>query len=60
MKQRESKNKRGGSKPKPVCKNGHDIAEVGRTASGNCKQCKSDYYRVRREFIREHFNEKPS
>jgi hypothetical protein len=55
----ENKNKlKSGPKPKPVCKNGHDISVVGRTKSGNCKQCKSDYYRIRREFIKKYFNEK--
>jgi len=49
-----------GPKSKPTCAKGHNIAVVGRTKSGNCKQCKSDYYRVRREFIRDHFNEKLS
>lgn len=44
-----------GPKIKPICSKGHIIAEVGRTKSGNCKQCKSDYYKVRREFLKEHF-----
>lgn len=44
-----------GYKAKPTCSKGHDISIVGRTKSGNCKQCQSDYYRVRREFIRNNF-----
>jgi hypothetical protein len=60
MKQRESKNKRGGSKPKPICKNGHDISIVGRNSSGNCRKCRQEYDAIRREFIREYFNEKHS
>jgi hypothetical protein len=47
-----SKNKKGVSK---FCFKGHDISLVGRTDSGNCKQCLRDYYRVRREFIRKNF-----
>lgn len=39
-----------GPKIKPTCSKGHVIADVGRTKSGNCKQCKSDYYKVRRQF----------
>lgn len=27
---------------KEVCKNGHDVAEVGRTTSGRCRQCNRD------------------
>jgi hypothetical protein len=57
---KEPKRKRGGSKPKPVCKNGHDISEVGRNSSGNCRKCRQEYDAVRREFIRKHFNEKLS
>ena len=30
---------------KDKCKNGHEIAKVGRTASGNCNQCSKDYKR---------------
>jgi hypothetical protein len=54
------KDKRGGSKPKAQCNKGHNISEVGRTKAGNCKKCQAEYYRVRREFIRKYFNEKPS
>ena len=50
-----SKNKKGVDK---FCSKGHEIDLVGRTDSGNCKKCQSDYYKVRREFIKEHFNEK--
>jgi hypothetical protein len=50
-------NKKSGPKIKPTCSKGHDISVVGRTKSGNCKQCKSDYYRIRREFIKKYFNE---
>jgi hypothetical protein len=44
-----------GPKPKLTCSKGHNFSLVGKTKSGNCKQCKSDYYRVRREFIKQHF-----
>jgi hypothetical protein len=44
-----------GYKAKPTCSKGHDISIVGRNSSGNCKQCRSDYDRVRREFIKKHF-----
>ena len=44
-----------GPKVKETCIKGHNIALVGRTKSGNCKQCQSDYYKVRREFIRDNF-----
>jgi hypothetical protein len=50
--------KKSGPKPKPKCKNGHDISVVGRTKSGNCKKCKSDYYKKRWQFVTKHFNEK--
>jgi hypothetical protein len=40
---------------KVKCKNNHDIAVVGRTPSGNCKKCQSDYYRKRWDFIRRNF-----
>jgi hypothetical protein len=45
-----------GPKPKNLCSKGHNISTTGRTKSGNCKQCQSDYYKIRREFIRKHFN----
>lgn len=41
----KTQSKRGGSKPKPVCKNGHEISVVGRNSSGTCKQCAKDYYK---------------
>ena len=44
-----------GFQPKETCSKGHIIAEVGRNSSGNCKKCQSDYYKIRREFIKEHF-----
>ncbi len=50
--------KKSGPKPKPTCSKGHDIFIVGRTSSGNCKQCKRDYYRIRWQFASKHFNEK--
>lgn len=37
------------------CSKGHDLSIVGKTKSRNCKQCQSDYYKVRREFIRKNF-----
>jgi hypothetical protein len=40
------------------CSKGHNISVVGRTKSGNCKKCQSDYYKERREFIRKYFNKK--
>jgi len=49
-----------GPKVKPTCAKGHVIAEVGHTESGNCKKCQSDYYKVRREFIKEHFPKEES
>jgi len=49
------KGKRGGSKPRPVCKNGHEIAEVGRDSSGHCKKCQADYYKERWEFVKNNF-----
>lgn len=52
--------KRGGSKPKPICKNGHDTKVTGRDKSGNCKKCKQEYSKIRQQFIKEHFNEKLS
>ena len=55
----KEKSKRGGSKPKPICKNGHDISTVGRTASGNCKQCHKEYHHERWEFVKNNFK-KPS
>ena len=56
----EKQKKKSGPKIKSTCSKGHNISYVGRTESGNCKQCQADYYRIRREFIKEHFNEKPS
>lgn len=50
--------KRSGPKVKSTCAKGHDISEVGRTSSGNCKQCKRDYYRIRWQFASKNFNEK--
>jgi len=44
-----------GFQPRETCSKGHIIAEVGRTKSGNCKQCKSDYYKVRRQFVKDNF-----
>jgi len=44
-----------GPKPKETCAKGHLFSEVGKTESGNCKKCQSDYYKVRREFIRDNF-----
>ena len=32
---------------KEVCKNGHTIAEVGRTTSGRCRQCNRDEQQAR-------------
>jgi hypothetical protein len=52
--------KKSGPKPKLVCKNGHNISVVGRTSSGNCKKCQSDYYKARWKFATKRFNEKPS
>ena len=49
-----------GFQPRETCSKGHIIAEVGRTKNGNCKQCQHDYYKVRREFIKEHFNKENS
>lgn len=40
---------------KVKCKNNHEIATVGRTPSGNCKQCQSEYYKKRWDFIRKNF-----
>lgn len=48
-----------GPKPKLLCNKGHETVIVGRTTSGNCKQCHSDYYKVRWEFLKENFP-KPS
>jgi hypothetical protein len=48
--------------PKPrklTCSKGHDISIVGRTKSRNCKQCQSDYYKERREFIKKYFPKQP-
>ena len=47
-----SKNKKGIAK---FCSKGHNIALVGRTKSGNCKQCQSDYYKIRRQFVKDNF-----
>lgn len=44
-----------GPKPKPTCSKGHNFSLVGKTKSGNCVQCQKDYYKVRRDFLREHF-----
>jgi hypothetical protein len=49
-----SKNKKGVDK---FCSKGHEIDLVGRTDSGNCKQCQRDYYKSRWEFIRKNFKE---
>lgn len=57
--EKEPKGKRGGSKPKPICKNGHDISIVGRDKSGNCKKCKQEYSRIRWEFIKNNFKGHP-
>ena len=46
-----------GFKSKPICSKGHDISVVGRTKAGNCKQCQSDYYKARWEFIKKNFKE---
>jgi hypothetical protein len=45
---------------KETCSKGHIIADVGRTKSGNCKKCNQDYYKIRREFIKEHFPKEES
>jgi hypothetical protein len=47
-----SKNKKGVSK---FCSKGHEIVIVGRTKAGNCKQCQSDYFKKRWEFIRANY-----
>lgn len=44
-----------GPKIKETCSKGHDISIVGRTKSGNCKLCNQEYYKIRREFIRDNF-----
>jgi hypothetical protein len=49
-----------GPKPKATCSNGHDISVVGRTKAGNCKQCQSEYYKARWDFVRKNFEQKPS
>lgn len=54
---KKKKSKRGGSKPKLVCKNGHDILVVGRNSSGHCKQCHKEYYQRRWEYIKNNFKE---
>lgn len=38
----EPKKKRGGSKPKPICKRGHNTLICGRTRNGQCKICKHE------------------
>jgi uncharacterized paraquat-inducible protein A len=45
---------------KSMCFNGHNTELVGRTGSGNCKRCQSEYYKVRREFIKKYFKIKHS
>jgi len=44
-----------GPKIKLKCSKGHVIADVGRTKSGSCKKCQSDYYKERWNFIRKQF-----
>lgn len=44
-----------GPKPKPQCAKGHDTSLTGRTPSGNCKQCQSDYYKSRWQFIKDNY-----
>ena len=44
-----------GFQPKPTCSKGHDIEQVGRTKSRNCKACLQEYHKIRQDFIREHF-----
>jgi hypothetical protein len=44
-----------GFQPRETCTKGHNIAEVGRTKSGNCKVCNQEYYKIRREFIKKNF-----
>lgn len=47
-----------GPKPKRTCSKGHDISLLGRTKSGNCKQCNTNYYKERWDFIRKQFKNK--
>lgn len=44
-----------GPKPKPTCKNGHKISEVGHTKSGNCKKCQKEYFKARWDWIKKTF-----
>jgi len=56
-KDKKSRKSRGKSR---LCSKGHNIAVVGRNSSGHCNECHKEYYKKRWEFIKEHFNEKPS
>jgi hypothetical protein len=44
-----------GPKAKLTCSKGHDIGTVGRNSSGNCKKCRQEYDKERREFIKKYF-----
>jgi hypothetical protein len=60
QKKNESREKmpKPGPKPKKTCSKGHDISEVGRYKSRNCKECKREYEKERREFLKKYFNKK--